>query len=56
MAGRGDDPVAGALDYYASRGETPMTWGGAGAAWLGLEGEVDLDVESGPGPAGRKTP
>ncbi len=43
VAGRGDDPVAGALDYYASRGETPMTWGGAGAAWLGLEGEVDLD-------------
>ena len=35
--------MAGALDYYASRGETPMAWGGAGAAWLGLEGEVDLD-------------
>ena len=24
VAGRGDDPVAGALEYYASRGETPM--------------------------------
>lgn len=24
VAGRGDDPVADALDYYASRGETPM--------------------------------
>ena len=43
VAGRGDDPVAGALDYYASRGETPMVWGGSGAAWLGLDGEVDLD-------------
>jgi hypothetical protein len=43
VAGRGDDPVAGALDYYASRGETPMAWGGSGAAWLGLDGEVDLD-------------
>ena len=40
---RGDDPVGNALDYYASRGETPMVWGGAGAATLGLEGEVDLD-------------
>ena len=43
VAGRGDDPVAGALEYYASRGETPMARGGAGAAWLGLDGEVDLD-------------
>ena len=43
VAGRGDDPVAGALDYYASRGETPMVWGGCGAARLGLGGEVDLD-------------
>ncbi len=40
---RGDDPVENALDYYASRGETPMVWGGAGAASLGLEGEVALD-------------
>ena len=43
VAGRGDDPVSGALEYYASRGETPMAWGGSGAAWLGLDGEVDLD-------------
>ena len=42
VAGRGDDPVADALDYYASRGETPMSWGGSGAALLGLEGEVDM--------------
>jgi conjugative relaxase-like TrwC/TraI family protein len=40
VAGRGDDPVANALDYYASRGETPMSWGGSGAALLGLEAEV----------------
>ena len=43
VLGRGDDPVANALDYYASRGETPMAWGGAGARFLGLSGEVDLD-------------
>ncbi len=43
VAGRGDDPVASVLEYYASRGETPMSWGGSGAAFLGLEGEVDLD-------------
>ena len=40
---RGDDPVGNALDYYASRGETPMVWGGAGAASLALDGEVSLD-------------
>ena len=42
VAGRGDDPVANALGYYASRGETPMFWGGSGAVLLGLEGEVDM--------------
>jgi TrwC relaxase len=42
VAGRGDDPVANALDYYSSRGETPMSWGGSGAPLLGLEGEVDM--------------
>lgn len=42
VAGRGDDPVAGALEYYASRGETPMVWGGQGRLELGLDGEVDL--------------
>ena len=42
VADRSDDPVANALDYYASRGETPMSWGGSGAALLGLEGEVDM--------------
>ena len=42
VVGRGDDPVVNALDYYASRGETPMSWGGSGARLLGLEGEVDV--------------
>jgi conjugative relaxase-like TrwC/TraI family protein len=42
VAGRGDDPVAAAAAYYASRGETPMLWGGAGRALLGLDGAVDL--------------
>lgn len=42
VAGRGDDPVAAAADYYASRGETAMVWGGSGRGLLGLDGEVDL--------------
>ena len=42
VAGRGDDPVAASGEYYASRGETPMSWGGSGCGLLGLEGEVDL--------------
>ena len=43
VLGREDDPVGNALECYASRGETPMTWGGAGGAHLGLDGEVDID-------------
>jgi conjugative relaxase-like TrwC/TraI family protein len=43
IAGREDDPVASAAAYYASRGETPMVWGGRGRFLLGLDGEVDLD-------------
>ncbi len=42
VALRGDDPVAAAAAYYASRGETPMAWGGSGRTLLGLDGEVDL--------------
>lgn len=37
---RGDDYPGRALAYYASRGETPLAWGGSGAAVLGLEGPV----------------
>ena len=43
VLGRGDDPVSNALEYYGSRGETPMAWGGRGASVLGLDGEVGLD-------------
>ncbi|HTW07478.1 MAG TPA: relaxase domain-containing protein, partial [Acidimicrobiales bacterium] len=57
VLGRGDDPVAGALEYYGSRGETPMRWGGAGAARLGLEGEVELeDWRAVFGPGGARGP
>ena len=33
---RGDDHPGLALEYYGSRGETPLRWGGTGAARLGL--------------------
>src|SRR5664280_2332422 len=38
---RGDDFPGAALEYYASRGETPLLWGGSGAESLGLVGPVD---------------
>lgn len=57
VAGRGDDPVANALDYYASRGETPMMWGGSGRLDTGLDGEVDLaDWRAIFGPGGAHDP
>jgi hypothetical protein len=31
VLGRSDDFAGQTLDYYGSRGETPMRWGGAGA-------------------------
>ena len=38
---RGDDFAGQALDYYASRGETPLVWGGSGAPErFGLAGAV----------------
>jgi hypothetical protein len=37
---RGDDHPGLALEHYASRGETPMVWGGSGASSLGLLGPV----------------
>jgi conjugative relaxase-like TrwC/TraI family protein len=40
VVGRADDHPGVALAYYGSRGETPLRWGGAGAAGLGLAGEV----------------
>ena len=40
VMGRADDHAGQALDYYGSRGETPLVWGGGGAARLGLNGRV----------------
>ena len=40
LLARGDDHPGRALAYYASRGETPLLWGGAGARLLGLQGAV----------------
>jgi conjugative relaxase-like TrwC/TraI family protein len=37
---RADDHPGQTLEYYASRGETPLVWGGSGAAALGLSGSV----------------
>ena len=51
---RADDFPGTALDYYGSRGETPLAWGGSGAASLGLVGAVDnpsYDALYGPGGA-----
>jgi conjugative relaxase-like TrwC/TraI family protein len=53
---RGDDHPRAALEYYASRGETPLVWGGSGAPELGLEGpvaEAEYDAIFGPGGARR---
>ncbi len=36
--------VEGALDYYVDRGEPPGMWRGAGAARLGLQGDIDEDA------------
>jgi conjugative relaxase-like TrwC/TraI family protein len=37
---RRDDHPGAALAYYAARGETPLVWGGAASASLGLIGQV----------------
>jgi hypothetical protein len=52
---RADDHPGAAMKYYASRGETPLVWGGSGAPDLGLEGavsEAEYDAIFGPGGAG----
>jgi conjugative relaxase-like TrwC/TraI family protein len=41
---RGDDHPRQALAYYASRGETPMVWGGSGARSMDLAGAVSGDA------------
>jgi conjugative relaxase-like TrwC/TraI family protein len=54
---RGDDYPGRALAYYASRGETPLAWGGAGAEALSLEGPVTPDAyEAVYGPGGARHP
>ncbi|MDP9070080.1 MAG: AAA family ATPase [Actinomycetota bacterium] len=54
VLGRGDDYAGQALSYYASRGETPLEWGGHLAERLGLQGaaeEAAYDAIYGPGGA-----
>jgi len=57
VLGRVDDYPGRAMEYYASRGETPLVWGGAGAASLGLAGAVSAEsYEALFGPGGAKDP
>lgn len=45
------------MGYYASRGETPLAWGGSGAAGLGLEGAGTAGAyEAVFGPGGARCP
>jgi hypothetical protein len=54
---RGDDHPGMALEYYASRSETPLVWGGSGRAALGLDGAVSpRDYEAVFGPGGARDP
>ena len=54
---RADDHPGRALAYYASRGETPLLWGGAGAQRFGLAGAVtDEQYEAIFGPGGARDP
>jgi len=54
---RSDDHPGAALAYYGSRGETPLRWAGAGAARLGLSGEVtSAGYDSAFGPGGFRHP
>jgi len=54
---RADDHPGAALDYYASRGETPLVWGGTGAGDLGLQGAVaETEYDAVYGPGGARTP
>ncbi|MGH9252832.1 MAG: MobF family relaxase, partial [Acidimicrobiales bacterium] len=57
VVGRDDDHPGRALDYYGSRGETPLRWGGDGVARLGLTGEVTPEAyEAAFGPDGFRHP
>ena len=57
VMGRADDHPGQALAYYASRGETPLVWGGSGAVHLGLSGRVtEEEYAAIYGPGGAKHP
>jgi conjugative relaxase-like TrwC/TraI family protein len=57
VMGRADDHAGLALDYYGSRGETPLVWGGGGAARLGLNGWVtEAEYAAIYGPGGARHP
>jgi conjugative relaxase-like TrwC/TraI family protein len=57
VVARGDDHPGQALAYYASRGETPLVWGGNGAERFGLSGAVtDAQYTAVFGPAGACDP
>jgi conjugative relaxase-like TrwC/TraI family protein len=54
---RGDDYPGMALAYYASRGETPLRWGGSGATALDLNGAISPEAyEAIFGPGGARHP
>ena len=54
---RADDHPGMALEYYASRGETPLVWGGSGAVGLGVSGPVSPEsYETVFGPGGARHP
>jgi conjugative relaxase-like TrwC/TraI family protein len=54
---RSDDHPGAAVAYYSSRGESPLRWGGGGAARLGLAGTVTPEAyEDVFGPGGTRDP
>jgi conjugative relaxase-like TrwC/TraI family protein len=57
VLGRVDDHPGLAMEYYASRAETPLVWGGSGAATIGLVGAVSAETyEAVFGPRGARDP
>jgi conjugative relaxase-like TrwC/TraI family protein len=57
VANRADDHAGAALDYYGSRGETRIRWGGSGAHMLGVEGEaIPESYRAVFGPGGARLP
>jgi conjugative relaxase-like TrwC/TraI family protein len=57
VMGRADDHAGLAMAYYASRGETPLAWGGSGTVPFGLAGAVtDSQYDRVFGPGGFRDP